>query len=227
MNGVIIDCVLTEKGRELLARNNGQFEIVKYAFGDDEIDYSLFNPSTGSLQQDQNLLNTPVFEAFVNEKVALKSRLLTISNPDLKYLPKLEPKVAAISLGERTDSQVGKTVEFSQKTNDKRVVPSEIVDPAFIIYVNNDLLFVEKQTPVSITNYGTSQYILPRTSINSAQGAEISLSVAVQSIPSEVWAAVGSGVAGSRTIPTVVRCEGVLSGLSSEVNVTISEEFTR
>ena len=37
-NNIIIDAVLTDRGRELLARNDGSFEITKFAFGDDEVE---------------------------------------------------------------------------------------------------------------------------------------------------------------------------------------------
>ena len=37
----VIDAILTRKGRELLARNDGSFQITKFAFGDDEINYQL------------------------------------------------------------------------------------------------------------------------------------------------------------------------------------------
>ena len=40
-NNIIVDAVLTDFGRELLARNDGSFSIVKFAFGDDEVDYTL------------------------------------------------------------------------------------------------------------------------------------------------------------------------------------------
>ena len=40
-NNIIIDAVLTDKGRERLARNNGTFRIVHYGFADDEVDYTL------------------------------------------------------------------------------------------------------------------------------------------------------------------------------------------
>ena len=40
-NNIILDAVLTDKGRELLARNDGSFSIEKFALGDDEIDYSI------------------------------------------------------------------------------------------------------------------------------------------------------------------------------------------
>jgi len=224
---ILVDAVLTDLGREFLARNDGSFEVVRYAFGDDEIDYGLFVPNTGSLQQDTNIMNTPIFEAFVNEKIALRNQLISISNPDLKYLPSLDPSNTAVTLGEKNDSQVGKTVEFKQSTQSSRTVPSEIVDASFIIEVNNSLLFVEKQTPVSISPFGTATYIVPRTAIAANQGAQVGFNVVVQGLSSELWDTLGSGSKGSRTISTKVTCKGVLSGLSGEVSITINEEYSR
>ncbi|MEK6882521.1 MAG: hypothetical protein AABY22_23065, partial [Nanoarchaeota archaeon] len=144
---------MTDLGRERISRNDGTFEVVRYTFADDEIDYSLFTPNTGSLQQDTRILNTPILEASVNEKIALKYPLISISNPDLKYLPTLDVNVASLTLGERTDSQVGKILEFKQNMASQRTVPSEIVDASFIVQINNDLLFIEKQSPVSISPF--------------------------------------------------------------------------
>lgn len=224
---IIIDAVLTDFGRESLARNDGSFEIVRYTFADDEIDYSLFNPNTGSLQQDLNILNIPIFEANVNEKVAIKHQLISISNPDLKFLPTLTSNVSTITLGEKNDAQIGKTVEFKQATLSGRTVPSEIVDSSFIIQIPNDLLFIEKQTPVSITPFGTSQYLLPRTAIGSNQGAQVSFNIAVQALSSDLWTTLGTGTVGSRTITAKVRAQGSLSGLVAEITVTLNEEFSR
>ena len=224
---ILIDAVLTDAGRDFLARNDGSFEVVRYAFGDDEIDYTLFNPNTGSLQQDISILNIPILEASVNEKIALKNQLLSISNPDLTFLPTLESSVSSITLGERTDAQVGKSMDFAQRTTSGRTVPSEIVDSSFLIQVNNDLLFIEQQTPTNITSNGTAQYILPRTSIGANQGAQVTFNVAVQGLSSDVWSTLGTGTAGSRSITTKVRCQGALSGLSEEITVTINEEFSR
>jgi len=224
---ILIDAVITDIGREFLARNDGSFEIVRFALGDDEIDYKLFNPNTGSLQQDINIINQPIFEANINEKIALKNRLISISNPDLKYLPNFQASVTAITLGERTDAQVGKAFEFKQSTQKGRTVPSEIVDGSFIVQINNDLLFIEKQTPVNISPFGTSQYVIPRTSIGPNQGSQITFNVAVQALSSDLWDTLGSGTKGSRTISTKVKCQGTLSGLSAEVSITINEEFVR
>jgi hypothetical protein len=208
---VLVDCVITDLGREFLARNDGSFEIARYTFGDDEVNYALYNPNTGSLQQDIGIINTPIFEASVNEKIALKYSLLSISNPDLKFLPSLAANNTSITLDERNDSQVGRTVEFKQTTQSGRVVPSEIVDASFSVEVNNDLLFIEKQTPVSISPYGTAAYMIPRTAIGPNQGSIVNFNVSVQSLSADVWGALGRGTVGSRTITTKLKCEGNLS----------------
>ena len=224
---ITVDAVLTDLGREKLAKNDGTFEIVRYTFADDEMDYSLFVATTGSLQQDVKLLNTPVFEANVNEKIALKNPLISISNPDLKYMPTLISNVSSITLGERTESQVGKTIEFKQTTFGGRIVPSEIVDASFVVQINSDLMFIERQTPVSVTPFGTAQYIIPRTAINVNQGAQVQFNVAVQSLTNTIWDTLGVGTRSNRTITTKVKAQGALSGLATDITVTINEEFVR
>jgi len=42
---ITVDAILTKKGRELLARNDGSFRITQFAVSDDEIDYTLYNPT--------------------------------------------------------------------------------------------------------------------------------------------------------------------------------------
>jgi hypothetical protein len=226
-NVITVDAVLTDVGRDFLARNDGRFEIVRYSFGDDEVDYRLFNPNTGSLQQDNNILNTPIFEASVNEKIALKYQLISIANPDLQYLPSFAGSTSLMTLGERTDSQVGKSILFAQITQSGRTVPSEIIDGSFIIQVNNDLLYVQNQIPVNLSPYGTAQYIVPRTATGANQGSQVTFNIAVQSLSKDVWNALGIGSVGSRRISTKVRCQGALSGLVAELSVTINEEFVR
>ena len=66
---ITIDAVLTDLGREKLARNDGSFRAVAYSFADDEIDYSQFDPTTGSVFADSKILQTPLMEANVNERL--------------------------------------------------------------------------------------------------------------------------------------------------------------
>ena len=82
---IILDAVLTDAGRARMARGDGSFKIVKYAFADDEIDYSKYNSShaRGSAYYDIDILTSPVFEAFTNNTSLMKSKLLSIPKTNL------------------------------------------------------------------------------------------------------------------------------------------------
>lgn len=86
---IILDAVLTDTGRMRLAKGDGSFRIAKFALGDDEIDYSLYDSSntSGSAYFDLQILQTPVLEAFSNNAASMKSKLLSISKTNLLYLP--------------------------------------------------------------------------------------------------------------------------------------------
>ena len=86
---IILDAVLTDTGRMRLAKGDGSFKIAKFALGDDEINYELFdkNHPSGSAYYDIEILQTPVLEAFTNNTSVLKSKLLSISRTNLLYLP--------------------------------------------------------------------------------------------------------------------------------------------
>ena len=86
---IILDAVLTDAGRERLARGDGSFKIVKFAFGDDEIDYANYNSTDprGSAFYDIEILQTPVLEAFTNNTSNMKSKLITITRTNVLYLP--------------------------------------------------------------------------------------------------------------------------------------------
>tara|TARA_R110000851_G_scaffold60206_6_gene139020 strand:+ start:2315 stop:3217 length:903 start_codon:yes stop_codon:yes gene_type:complete len=87
---IILDAVLTDEGRKRLARGDGSFKIVKFALGDDEIDYALYNTATGSAYMDLKILQTPILEAFTHSRASLKHTLLTIGDRDLFYLPSIK-----------------------------------------------------------------------------------------------------------------------------------------
>ena len=77
---VTVDAILTTKGRQLLAQNNGAFRITQFALADDEIDYTLYNPThpSGSAYYGEALINMPLLEAFPNETQVMKYKLTTL-----------------------------------------------------------------------------------------------------------------------------------------------------
>ena len=89
---IILDAVLTDVGRNRLARGDGSFKIVKFALADDEVDYSLYDKDhvSGSAYYDLEILQTPVLEAFTDNAASMKSKLVSIPRNTLLYLPVLK-----------------------------------------------------------------------------------------------------------------------------------------
>ena len=89
---IILDAVLTDTGRLRLAKGDGSFNITKFALGDDEINYELYdkNHPSGSAYYDVEILQSPVLEAFTNNTSVLKSKLLSVSRTNLLYLPEIK-----------------------------------------------------------------------------------------------------------------------------------------
>ena len=89
---IILDAVLTDTGRMRLAKGDGSFKIVKFALGDDEINYELYNKnhSSGSAYYDLEVLQTPILEAFTDNAASMKSKLISIPRNNLLFLPMLK-----------------------------------------------------------------------------------------------------------------------------------------
>lgn len=87
---IILDAVLTDIGRKRMAEGN--FRIVKYSPGDDEIDYSLYNAdhTSGSAYYDLEILQSPVMEAATKQASSIKYGLLSITRTDILFMPTLK-----------------------------------------------------------------------------------------------------------------------------------------
>lgn len=90
---VVVDAILTKKGREMMARGDGSFNITQFALSDDEIDYGLWNPNhpNGSAFSGEAIENMPVIEAFPDENQIMRNKLIT--------LPRGTTKLPIITLG--------------------------------------------------------------------------------------------------------------------------------
>jgi len=106
---IILDAVLTDTGRKRLARGDGSFNVAKFALGDDEINYRLYdkNHASGSPYYDIEILQTPVLEAFTNNTSTMKSKLITISRTNILYLPVIKlNQNQGVSNGEKHTSGI-------------------------------------------------------------------------------------------------------------------------
>ena len=99
-NSVItVDAILTTKGRQLLAQNDGSFRITQFALADDEIDYTLYNPQhpSGSAFYGEAIDGMPLLEAFPEANQIMKYKLATLPRGTAK-LPVLDIGFSAITL---------------------------------------------------------------------------------------------------------------------------------
>ena len=101
---ITVDAILTRKGREKLA-SFGSFDIVYYAFADDEIDYNLYDVThpQGSTYYGAVLENMPLLESFVDETQVMRYKLFTNENKDLNTL-------AYVTAGGSTTAGNGETI---------------------------------------------------------------------------------------------------------------------
>jgi hypothetical protein len=96
---ITVDAILTKKGREALARNDGSFRITQFALSDDEIDYTLYNPNhpSGSAYYGEAIEGMPLIEAFPDDQQIMKYKLATLPRGTAK-LPVLNLGYDAITL---------------------------------------------------------------------------------------------------------------------------------
>jgi hypothetical protein len=93
---VTVDAILTTKGRELLARNDGSFQITQFSLADDEIDYTLYNPThpSGSAFYGEAIEAMPIIQAFPEDTQIMRYKLVT--------LPRGTSRLPVVSLGYNT-----------------------------------------------------------------------------------------------------------------------------
>ena len=102
-NSVItVDAILTTKGRQLLAKNDGSFKITQFALSDDEIDYTLYNPlhPSGSAYYGEAITNMPLLEAFPQETQIMKYKLITLPRGTAKLPILAIPDVVNLKQGQ-------------------------------------------------------------------------------------------------------------------------------
>jgi len=157
---IILDAVLTDTGRLRLAQGDGSFKISKFALGDDEINYALYDKThaSGSAYYDLEVLQTPILEAFTNNTSNQKTKLVSISRTNILYMPilKLNNMVLADVYGLAPGVQAGSS-GFYSRPQSGRAGASAKTDSKFYVAVDPDTWdFVSKyragSTDYSVTD---------------------------------------------------------------------------
>ena len=135
---IILDAVLTDEGVKAMA--DGNFKITKFALGDDEINYTLYdkNNSGGPAYYDLEILQTPVMEAFASQIGAINYGLITLP-AEVLYVPTLRVNTKTLGL----ENKVPKNGVFyvTDPTNDTTTTTiSAILQKANISYIDGQAL---------------------------------------------------------------------------------------
>lgn len=222
----IVDAVLTDYGKKMIAKNDGSFSVVKFAAADDEVDYTLIKKYGRTLGAIKIEKNTPVFEAMINQQHALKYPLISISNPDLIRLPSLSltgegVSSNVVSMGNVTLRR--RNLLISQNIVNESTIDTELRDQSFIVTMSNLFLEVNGAQYDSIDNNKRASYLLSKSAGETAVGgSRLNLTLLTKSISEEQFSVYGARNNKS-LIKTYVKITGLNSGSVLEFEIQITK----
>jgi hypothetical protein len=227
-SNIILDAVLTDTGRRFLAKNDGSFSIIKFAPGDDEVDYTLIEKFGRTVGKEKIEKNTPVFEALTNGNYAQKNRMVSISNPNLTKLPNLQLQGEGVdstsnvvSIGNTTVKK--RTITLFQNIVNEQSIDVELRDQAFIVDCHNLFLQILGSAPDNIDGNQRATYILTRDAgETSVGGSKLTFTLATKAILESQFQIYGAR-SNKNLISTFVKVSGVQSGAVLEFEVQINK----
>ena len=221
-NNIIIDAVLTDYGRQALAKNDGSFSIVKFALGDEEVDYTLLTQYGAQIGKEKIIKNTPIFEATTSALYGIRSYLVSSAavTQNIGYL-KNQTTTSAVKLDVVTTKSRSITIE---QLSGEGSIPNDLTNQIYIVKLDNKFLSVRGRTPRFVSNKQQAHYFINRSDIiNTENGSKIDLDLAVKSnITSATFNTYGT-TSSSNLIRTYATITGKESGQSLTVEVEISK----
>lgn len=227
-NGILLDAVVTDAGRQALSRNDGSFSVVKFAVSDEEVDYSIITKFGRTVGKEKIEKNTPIFEALTNQNLAQKYRLISLSNPYLLRLPKfsldgtsVDSSSDTVSMGRLFSKSASLTI--TQTITNESSIDSELRDQSFTVEMNNMFLQIAKSRPNSIDGQNKAKYLLTRSPTETPLGGStVTFTLQVKPLTEAQFQVFGSTSNKSR-ITTYVRVTGMQSGAVKEFRINIDK----
>ena len=206
---VIVDAVLTKRGRELLARNDGSFRVTQFALADDEIDYSLYNEfhPNGSQFAGEAIENGTLLEAFPDENNIMIHKLVTLPRGTTK-LPIVTATVSKIQLSLGSTTNINPTtLNFGGVANLKE--PSGYM-----------ATIADRRLMQSFVGVGQKGKVTRRRPFSDS-----ALSETMKGMSFTLSAINSTSLFGSNTkLSTTITIEGIDSGARTTIPVEISKE---
>tara|TARA_R110001592_G_scaffold6744_4_gene36406 strand:- start:2674 stop:3369 length:696 start_codon:yes stop_codon:yes gene_type:complete len=221
-NNVIIDAVLTDKGRELLARNNGTFKIVHYGFGDDEVDYTIVKKFGNTVGKEKIEKNTPVFESQTIGALALKHPLITLANPTLTVFPSLSIAAGSSQSVQNIEGQNTTIVTINQSipANTSQNISALLRETQYRVTVDSRFLTLTgiSSTPRTIPFSPNIVYDLSATSAGVGESlSTLRLAFRAVSTGSNLTAFQDS----NNKVASVVKVDGLITGVTTTFEIEV------
>jgi hypothetical protein len=230
-NNIILDAVLTDVGRQFLARNDGSFSLHKFALGDDEVNYNIITKYGRTVGKEKIEKNTPIFEGLTNQTQSQKYKLISISNPNLLRLPTLSlsgdstvnSSTSTITMGRNTQKTSNVTLE--QSIQNETSIDVELRDQTFIIEVSNRFLQILRASPEHVDGQQKATYIMTRSPVeNSFGGSSVQFTLGVKALTDTQFTVYGT-TANKAKIKSYIKVTGVQSGATKEITVVIDKNL--
>lgn len=227
-NNVILDAVLTDKGRELLSQGAGTFNIAKFAFGDDEVDYGIIEEFGRTVGKEKIEKLTPVLEASTSGYLGVKYRNVSLNNNSLTTLPILSLVTTLqnnkVELDRSTSS--GKTtssVTVQQSLPAGRIADPDVADFSYRVTIDNTFLSIENAVPDTVDSYNNATYTLnANSSLSPANLSSLTFTLVAKSTPQDIFDTFSHTVASKAIVSRVCKISGANSGQFLSFDVEIS-----
>ena len=228
-NNIIVDAVLTSKGREFLANNDGSFSIVKFALADDEVDYSIIKKYGRTVGKEKIEKNTPVLEALTNGSQSVKYRCLSLSPATFGgalYYPVATfegDSIVSTSgvLKLSTRNQASKSFTFLLKMGgDETAIPVDFQSGNFEIELNSNLLVLAGEIAEFTYPDSTAAYEIAATQ-SSARSVSANPAIAIKPGLNSTKTFNLYKVSGESYVRTYVTIRHRNSGISKQLEVQI------
>lgn len=183
---ITVDAILTTKGRQLLAQNDGSFQITQFSLADDEVDYTLYNPNhpSGSAYYGEAIENMPIIEAFPEDTQMMRYKLVTLPRGTSR-LPVINvgyntitlQQGASLTITPQTLNYLGTTSTFETDgyvatVGDIRLLSSFVGTGLTTSTPGSTITDTTSGTSLSYTQTGTS-FTLTGTTINTLFGSSL------------------------------------------------------
>ena len=176
-----------------------------------------------------DILMTPILEPLTNESANEQYELISIAG-NIQYLPSLTGDSAKTIDEFSGGTSTAATISVvPTSTYSSAPLPLEIIDTLYFVYCNNMFLevvdyaaFLGVDSAFSYAGYAVDA----DSTVNTNNGRSLTTKIRSKPIDEYTWDIYGNApviTGGKRTITTIVKVKGAVSGLTKNIVVTINE----